>query len=130
MQKCLFCGATPQRKIYSYCSNKCQHEYSHREFIAKWKLGELNIVTKNVSAHLKRYLHEKYGEACRICGWNRVNVVTGKVPLEVNHIDGNSSNNIEANLELICPNCHSLTANFRNLNKGSGRSWRRVQETR
>ncbi len=52
------------------------------------------------------------------------NPVTGKVPLEIDHIDGDSENNKEENLRLICPNCHSLTPSFRNLNKGKGRAWR------
>lgn len=51
-----------------------------------------------------------------------MNTKTGKIPLEVNHIDGNAKNNIEENLELLCPNCHSLTHNFRNLNKKSART--------
>jgi 5-methylcytosine-specific restriction endonuclease McrA len=38
--------------------------------------------------------------------------------------DGNSENNLEENLRLLCPNCHSLSPNFRNLNKGYGRKWR------
>jgi ssDNA-binding Zn-finger/Zn-ribbon topoisomerase 1 len=67
---------------------------------------------------------EKFGERCTICGWSKKNLATGKVPLEIDHIDGNSDNNTEANLRLICPNCHSLSPNFRNLNKGKGRSWR------
>ena len=41
--------------------------------------------------------------------------------LQVNHIDGNYKNNREENLELLCPNCHSLTPNYRSLNRGKGR---------
>lgn len=35
------------------------------------------------------------------------------IPLEVDHIDGNHSNNNLSNLRLLCPNCHSLTPTFR-----------------
>ena len=55
------------------------------------------------------------------CGWSKVNTSTGKIPLTVNHIDGNHRNNRPENLELICPSCHSLTPNYGALNKGNGR---------
>ena len=41
------------------------------------------------------------------------------------HIDGNSENNNIENLELLCPNCHSLTPTFGALNKGKGRKNRK-----
>ena len=60
-----------------------------------------------------------------LCGWNERSCVTKKVPLEIDHIDGDSQNNLEINLRIICPNCHALTSNFKNLNRGKGRSWRK-----
>ena len=63
-------------------------------------------------------------EGCSICGWKQKNLVTGRIPLEIDHVNGNAEDNSEQNLRLICPNCHSLSSNFRNLNKGKGRSWR------
>lgn len=38
------------------------------------------------------------------------------IPLELHHIDGNSSNNSLDNLELLCPNCHAFTDNYRSKN--------------
>lgn len=67
---------------------------------------------------------EKTKNKCQLCGWSKKNIITNKVPLEVDHLDGNSENNVEDNLRMICPNCHSLSPTFRNLNKGNGRSWR------
>ena len=127
--KCLYCRQATKRKFYTYCSNKCQCDYKYQEYIRKWKAnlvdGNRGKKTVLLSKHISRYLLEKYGEKCCLCGWDKRHPITGRVPLEVNHIDGNSSNNSEANLQLICPNCHSLTANFRNLNKGNGRAYRR-----
>lgn len=52
---------------------------------------------------------------CEICGnteWN------GKpIPLQLDHIDGNSHNHILTNLRLICPNCHAQTETYCGKNK-------------
>lgn len=77
--------------------------------------------------HLKRYLVGTRGEFCSLCGWNTKHPITHKVPLEIDHINGNAEDNQEDNLRLVCPNCHSLSSNFRNLNKGKGRSWRSLK---
>jgi len=59
-----------------------------------------------------------------MCGWSKKNRFSNRIALEIDHVDGNSENNIESNLRLLCPNCHSLTPYFKNLNKGNGREWR------
>lgn len=54
-----------------------------------------------------------------------VNPVTKLVPLQIHHIDGDCLNNNEDNLELLCPNCHSLTETYGNLNTTSSRVYRK-----
>ena len=39
-----------------------------------------------------------------------------EIPLEIHHIDGNHKNNKLENLQILCPNCHSLTTNYRGKN--------------
>ena len=121
---CKYCGKEVYRKIF--CDHKCQHHYHYTEIIKKWKNNDIKE-TSNVtlSRVIRKYLFEKYDNKCTECGWNRVNEYTGNIPLEVEHIDGNSENNNEENLTLLCPSCHSLTKTYKGANKGNGRHNRR-----
>lgn len=122
-----------QRHQLLYCSNKCQSDYRYRTFIQKWlaldKEGKQITATKNVCRHLKRYLLEVHNTRCAECNWGKINPITLRVPLEVDHVDGNAENNSLKNLRLLCPNCHALTPHFRNLNRGNGRKWRGSRHT-
>jgi len=93
------------------------------QYIECWKAGLESGMRGStaISRHIRSYLFDKYKSKCCKCGWSEVHKITGKVPLEVNHVDGNHKNNKESNLELICPNCHSLTDSYRSLNYGNGR---------
>ncbi len=128
---CITCRKlVTQKGASKYCSLKCQFNNNYTEYIQRWQegieSGSVGITTRSISGHIKRYLREKYKQKCSICGWDKKHPITGRVPLEVDHIDGNSENNTEENLRIICPNCHSLTSSFRNLNKGHGRTWRKT----
>jgi len=62
--------------------------------------------------HIKRHLKKVRGSGCELCGldtWRDQPIL-----LELHHIDGDRTNNQESNLELLCPNCHSTTGNWRN----------------
>lgn len=72
---------------------------------------------------LKKFLVETKGHGCSMCA--RVNWEGKKIPIEIDHIDGNWLNNDLSNLRLLCPNCHALTPTYKNKNKGNGRSYRR-----
>ena len=40
------------------------------------------------------------------------------IPLELNHKNGDNSDNTLENLEFLCPNCHALTPSYRGKNAG------------
>ena len=131
---CLNCG----KKLLDnyrkkYCNHQCQWEYTYKQYIERWKQGLEKGSNDNeyLSRHIRRYMFEIYDNECQECGWSRTNIHTGNIPLTVHHIDGNCKNNKEENLELLCPNCHSLTDNYgsRNINclREGRKNWRNTQ---
>ena len=60
---------------------------------------------------LKEGLKEYKCECCQNTIWNGQ-----PIPLEVHHKDGDKDNNELENLQLLCPNCHALTDNYRGKN--------------
>ena len=78
--------------------------------------AEYNTLTYD---RLKKRIVLEQNQKCNHCGideWNGKPIV-----LELEHIDGNHSNNERENLEAICPNCHSQTDTWRGRNKTNKR---------
>lgn len=61
----------------------------------------LNLI---VEFDIKKYQCER----CGISEWNGI-----PIRLELHHKDGNHENSKLENIEILCPNCHSQTDNFR-----------------
>ena len=118
---CEHCGKelTSKQKNNRFCSYECANASKKDAKIQEWKQGKHNGLngTSQLAAFVRKYMLEKADYKCSKCGWHEVNPTTGLIPLEVHHKDGNYRNNIEDNLEVLCPNCHSLTPNFKALNK-------------
>lgn len=59
----------------------------------------------------KEGIKERKCEKCKLTTWNKE-----LVPLELDHIDGNSNNHKLENLRILCPNCHAQTSTYRGKN--------------
>ena len=53
---------------------------------------------------------------CEECGWAEM-TVDGYLPVEMDHINGDSRDNRLENLRILCPNCHSLKPTHRARNR-------------
>ena len=126
MKICKKCGKilTQEQRNNIYCSQECANSVRKENKIQDWLNGEYNgvIGSNQLSKTIRDYLLEKNNYSCELCGWNKINPVTNKCPLEIHHKDGNYLNNSEENLQVLCPNCHSLTENYKALNKNSDRT--------
>lgn len=118
---CKNCNKKLNKKRKKYCNNKCQGEYKRDEIFRLIENGDETLHVKNY----RNFLIEKHGDNCMKCSWNEVNPITRLVPIQLDHIDGDSDNNNLKNLRLLCPNCHSLTPTFGRLNENSSRSKRK-----
>jgi len=85
----------PKRPIKDYLSNKAG--------IQSWKLKR-RLIKENILEHKCNNCKQK-------TWFNQL------IPIELHHKDGNHLNNELSNLELLCPNCHALTDNYRAKNK-------------
>ena len=61
--------------------------------------------------------------ACELCGWAQ-RAPDGRIPVELDHINGDRNDNRLENLRILCPNCHSLQPTHRGLNQRRARSRR------
>ena len=89
-----------------------------------WNKGNHNYSTfsncslkKNGKTTLSAIINLR-GRKCERCGTTEW--LGQPINLEIHHIDGNHSNNELDNIQLLCPNCHSYTDNFRG-RKNSGK---------
>ena len=65
-------------------------------------------------SYKKKFVFYQQGFMCHHCGVSKWNFK--RLSMELEHIDGDKTNNERSNLCVLCPNCHAQTNTFRCLN--------------
>ena len=111
---------------------------NRRKGLAPWNKGiKQNIIENSIKLietgkyvelsegtirkHIKRFLINKNGHTCSICGntqWNDL-----PIPLICDHIDGNTNNSDLKNFRLVCCNCDAQLPTYKSKNRGKGRAY-------
>ena len=78
-----------------------------------WNKGKQlkNWAEYKPNASLKKHLISRRGHTCECCKLGEW--MNELISLELHHVDGDRTNNNHENLQLLCPNCHSYTENYR-----------------
>ena len=88
---------------HAYRTRPLQEVLVNRKPENTWRLRN-----RLVGADLKQW-------RCELCG--QAEWLGRPIPLELHHKDGDVRNNVLGNIQLLCPNCHALTDNYRGKKK-------------
>lgn len=80
-------------------SPSIQDYFDNKVYITSYKL-KLKLINLG--------LKEEKCESCGLTEW-----LNKKYPIELHHVDGNPRNNNFNNLQMLCPNYHALSENYR-----------------
>ena len=121
---CLQCGVLLRTHQYKFCSNQCQRDKEWND--TKLVIEQTGQFPSSVHGAVpRRYLTEKYGAKCTICGLTHW--LNTPILLVLDHIDGNAKNWRLENLRLVCSNCDATLPTYKNRNKGNGRYSRKLR---
>lgn len=109
--KCRLCGN--ENPVVRNGKGFCNHV--HARLYATKVLIESGNATHSHKHSVRTYLIYINGGKCEQCKHGEW--FGHKLSLEMHHIDGNVDNMQLSNLMLLCPNCHSVTDNYKSKNR-------------
>jgi len=102
---------------YSHFTGQNWNSNSGNPIYRQKYLPNLSEHSSLSSANVKTLLYklglkENKCDCCGLSEWNQK-----EIQCELHHINGDPTDNRLENLQILCPNCHSQTDNFRSKNK-------------
>jgi hypothetical protein len=88
------------------------HKYGTRPIEEILVKGKIENTWRLKQRLLNEGLKERRCEDCGGTEWNGQ-----EIPLELHHINGDRTDNRLCNIQLLCPNCHAFTDNYRGSKK-------------
>lgn len=120
VKHCAHCGGVKAGPVGLYCSVACHQAHLFAELFARFTRNEQVAGSPKL---FRRLVLHRDGHICSKC--QNTEWQGSEIPLELEHIDGDSENNLACNLKMLCPNCHAQTLTYKSKNKGRGRHARR-----
>ncbi len=112
-----------------YCSIACQGKGKSQKVVDTWLANPcvetFYLASINPRVAIRRHLIRQHGGKCSRCRWGKKHPKADLPALEIEHKDGDWKNCHPDNIDIICPNCHSLTDTYKARNRGNGREHRR-----
>ncbi len=88
-------------------------------FVPRKSLKEILVKNSDFQSYkLKKRLYREgiKKPECELCDWAE-QAQDGRIPVELDHINGDRKDNRLQNLRILCPNCHSLQSTHRGRNQ-------------
>jgi len=111
---CQSCGKSNDWNYSStnkYCNHTCSQDGWYTTVTLPLIL-EGKTSPKKLKDAVTKFLIERDGYKCSTC--NLIDWLGEKMILDIDHIDGDNSNNFPSNWRFLCPNCHRMTPTWGN----------------
>ena len=122
-RECPVCETKLPSRCKTFCSVVCRETV--RWFNTKKQIEAQGGWSRFNPVQIKKWLEEQHGWKCSICGLTEW--LGNRIPLVMDHVNGNPEDHSCDNLRFVCGNCDMLLPTYKSKNKGNGRASRKAR---